>query len=354
MSRARLAAPALALLSGLALVALAGPAPAHELRPAFVDLDETADTVEITTTWPLVEAAPERIEVRLPAGCAPISPATGARAEGRMVERSRFRCPGVSLGGAEIGFEGLTASVPEVVVHATLRDRAPVTVVARRERPSVVLGGSHEQAGAVSFVDLGVRHILTGLDHLLFVLGLLLLVLRQSAFEGLGLRAVPWRRLLGAVTAFTCAHSVTLGLSTIGAVTLPPRGVEAAIALSILALAVELSRSPSPLAPPAPTAARRPWLLAFGFGLLHGFGFAGALRELGLPRAALIPALIRFNAGVELGQLAFVGVCLLLLSLVQRIASARVALVERVAVYGMGTLATYWLLGRTLTIFGVT
>ncbi|HZS36312.1 MAG TPA: HupE/UreJ family protein [Polyangia bacterium] len=306
--------------------------------------------MEVTTTWPLVEAAPRRVEARLPPGCAPLSPLAPIAplasdpAEDRAVEHARYRCAGVALAGAEIEIDGLTVGVPEVVVHARLRDRPPLTVVARRDRPSVILGRADAPAAAVSFVDLGVRHILSGLDHLLFVFGLLLLVLRASDFAERGLRAVPWRRLLGAVTAFTCAHSITLALAGTGVVALPPRGVEAAIALSIVALAAELARTP------ATRSTRRPWLLAFGFGLLHGFGFAGALVEIGLPRASLLSSLLRFNVGVELGQLAFVGAALALLAAIRWLASARVQRVERVTVYAMGTLATYWFFGRTLTL----
>jgi hypothetical protein len=318
------------------MMLICAPALAHELRPAFVALDETADAVEVTTTWPLVDSAPRRIDVRLPAGCALLGPAASQPADGRAVIMTRYRCP--RLAGAEIAIDGLTIGVPEAVVYARLRDSSPITVVARRERPSVILAG----APAVSFVELGVRHILTGPDHLLFVLGLLLLVLRPSEFARRGLIAVPWRRLLGAVTAFTCAHSLTLALASTGTLTLPPRGVEAAIALSIVALAATLSRSPT-------GAGRRPWLLAFAFGLLHGFGFAGALLEIGLPRASIFAPLLRFNVGVELGQLAFVAAALALLALARRAAFARV---EQVAVYAMGTVAMYWFFTRTLAILG--
>jgi hypothetical protein len=338
---------------GLAAVVVSTPAAAHELRPAFVDLEETADAVEITTTWPLVEMAPRRIEVRLPPGCVPASPPSGESpraepGEPRAVEHTRHFCPGVSLAGTEISFEGLTVSVPEVVVHAKLRDGTVSTVVARRERPAVVLGRAEAAAGAVSFVELGIRHILSGADHLLFVLGLVLLVLRPSAFAERGLGAVPWRRLFAAITAFTCAHSITLALAATGAVALPRRGVEAAIALSIVALALELARAESS----GSSSSRRPWLLAFGFGLLHGFGFAGALGELGLPRASILSPLLRFNVGVEIGQLAFVAACLAVLAVVQRVASTRLARAERVLVYAMGSLAMCWFFSRTLAILG--
>jgi hypothetical protein len=320
------------------MMLLCAPAFAHELRPAFVALEETPDAVEITTTWPLVDSAPRHIGVRLPDGCAPLGVAAGDSAEGRVVEHARARCP--ALAGAEIEIDGLTIGVPEAVVYARLRGRPPVTVVARRERPSVILGGA--DAPAVSFVELGVRHILWGPDHLLFVLGLLLLVLRPSDFARRGLAAVPWRRLLAAVTAFTCAHSLTLALASTGTLTLPSRSVEAAIALSIVALAAELVRVPT-------AGGSRPWLLAFAFGLLHGFGFAGALLEIGLPRASIFPSLLRFNIGVELGQLAFVAVAVALLALARKLAFARV---ERAAIYVMGTVGMYWFLGRTLALLG--
>jgi HupE / UreJ protein len=320
---------------------------AHELRPALVTLEQTGDALELTTMWPLVEAAPRRLDVRLPPGCVALASPSSATDEERVVERARYRCAGVDLSVAELTIDGLTIGVPEAVVHARLRDRAPITVVARRERPQVILGHTATPALAVSFVELGIRHILSGFDHLLFVLGLLLLVLRASDFAERGLRAVPWRRLLAAVTAFTCAHSITLALAATGALALPPRGVEATIALSIVALAAELARAPSV----RDREARRPWLLAFGFGLLHGFGFAGALVELGLPRASLVSALVRFNIGVELGQLVFVGAALALLAVIRRWTFARV---ERVTVYAMGSVAAYWFFARALTIWTTT
>lgn len=340
-----------AALLGLALLALTAPVRAHELRPAFAELKETADTVELTVSWPLVEDAPGRIDVRLPAGCSLLAPPARVPSEDRVIERAHLRCAGDALAGAEIEILGLTAGVPEIVVRAELLGRPLLTVVARREHPTLLLGARSADAlappGAASFVGLGVRHILAGMDHLLFVLGLLLLVLRGSAARERGLRAVPFRRLIGTVTAFTAAHTLTLGLATIGAISLPPRGVEAAIALSILAVAVELGRAPL-----AAGAAPSPWPMAFVFGLLHGFGFAGALRALGLPRAALPPALLFFNAGVELGQLAFVAACLLGFSLVQRLAAASLSRLERALVYAIGSLSAYWLLDRTLAMVG--
>lgn len=176
-------------------------------------------------------------------------------------------------------------------------------------------------AAGGGYLWLGVEHIWFGADHLLFVFGFVLLV------------ADP-RRLAGAVTGFTVGHSLTLAAASLGALSLPQAPVEAAIAASILLLAVELTRDGG-------LARRRPWAVAGAFGLLHGFGFAGALASLGLPASGRVGALLAFNVGVELGQLAFVALVLVGARLVPWIASLR-----PLAVYSMGTLATFWLLER--------
>jgi hypothetical protein len=180
------------------------------------------------------------------------------------------------------------------------------------------------------------EHILLGADHLLFVLALLFLV-------------ASWPRLLGTVTAFTVAHSLTLAAATLGLVRVPQAPVEAAIALSIVFVAAELVHGAA--GRPA-LAARRPWLVAFAFGLLHGLGFAGALREVGLPEDAIPAALAFFNVGVELGQLAFLAVVFALLAVARRLGSAPdtwavVARVARPAAYAVGIPAAFWLVERT-------
>jgi hypothetical protein len=339
----------LALAVVATALALAAPAEGHELRSAFAELTESADAVDLTVSWPETSGAPEQLDVRLP-GCSSLPPEARSprvSGDGRVVEHHRLRCAAPLLGSV-IDVVGLTAAVPEIVVHAELAGHAPVTAVARREQPTIELGerdgARGSDRGEGSFVALGVRHILRGMDHLLFVGGLLLLVLRATTSV-----RVLLRRLAGTVTAFTIAHTLTLGLATFGAATLPPRGVECAIALSILAVAVELARA-GPAGESA--AARGPWPTAFAFGLLHGFGFAGALSALGLPRAALPSALFFFNVGVEIGQLAFVAACLVALSIVRRVAASRVVAVERAVVYAIGSLAAYWFLARTLTLFG--
>jgi len=225
--------------------------------------------------------------------------------------------------------------------------------------PSVVIPARPSAFEVIrTYTVLGIGHILGGVDHLLFVLALLLLV------RGLG-------RLIATVTAFTLAHSVTLAAATLGFVHVPSAPVEATIALSILFLASELARQPLATEPSAagraasgsaPTGtrsvdaradltARFPWLVAFSFGLLHGFGFAGALSEVGVPQRAVPLALLFFNVGVEIGQLLFIASVLSLGWLVRRAAVRAPGWWPRAAAYGIGSVAAFWVVQRTVAIF---
>jgi hypothetical protein len=190
-----------------------------------------------------------------------------------------------------------------------------------------------------AYTVLGIEHILGGVDHLLFVLALLLLV------RGLG-------RLVATVTAFTVAHSVTLAAATLGFVHVPSAPVEATIALSILFLASELARQQlAGGASRADLTARFPWVVAFSFGLLHGFGFAGALSEIGMPAKAVPLALLFFNVGVELGQLAFIAAVLAVGWGFRRAALVAPRGWPRAAAYGIGSVAAFWFVQRTVAIF---
>jgi hydrogenase/urease accessory protein HupE len=195
-----------------------------------------------------------------------------------------------------------------------------------------------------TYTVLGVEHILLGIDHLLFVLALLLLV------RGVG-------RLVATVTAFTVAHSITLGAATLGFVHVPSAPVEAVIALSILFLASELARrrlAPASAAAQGDAAdltARFPWIVAFSFGLLHGFGFAGALSEVGMPAQAVPLALLFFNVGVEIGQLSFIAAVFAMGWLIRSAAVRAPDWWPRAAAYGIGSVAAFWVVQRTLAIF---
>ena len=283
-----------------ALAALmAPPAQAHEFRPALLRLTELP-----------ASGGPGRYELRL---VSPRLSTAGPIAEGELapivpehcaVSPGRLDCGERGLIG-ELGVAGLERHPVDVMLELRYLDGTRFTAVLGPDEPVVVLDGSEEAGGSVfgEYLVLGVEHILVGIDHLLFVLGLVLLVRDRKT-------------LLWTITAFTLAHSITLSLATLGVVHVPRPPVEAMIALSILLLACEIVRlrhgEPS-------LTSRWPWAVAFTFGLLHGFGFAGALAELGLPQGDIPLALFSFNVGVEIGQLIFIGAVLGLMASVRRI-----------------------------------
>jgi hydrogenase/urease accessory protein HupE len=194
---------------------------------------------------------------------------------------------------------GLSATVVDVLARVQRSDGTTQVVRLIPSAPAFVVEDAPRwSAIAATYLGLGVEHILLGIDHLLFVLAMLLLV-------------SSWRRLVATITAFTVAHSITLALATLGFVHVPPKPIEAAIALSIVFVAVEIVHGRMGRLGPTE---RWPWMVAFVFGLLHGLGFASALRAVGLPESAIPTALLFFNLGVELGQLAFVGVVLAFLA----------------------------------------
>lgn len=224
-----------------------------------------------------------------------------------------------------------------IVLSATWLDGSRGQALFRSEAGLIEVDLAELAAGSGSwsraagrYLGLGVEHILLGFDHLLFVLGLLLLVRGN------------WP-LIKTITAFTVAHSITLGLATLGFVHVPSRPVEAAIALSIVLLAVEIQHARQGR---FGLTYRYPWIVAFGFGLLHGLGFAGALAEVGLPPAEIPVALLFFNVGVEIGQLVFIGAVLVLRWGIDRTGVAMPRVAQVAPVYLIGTLATYWLMQR--------
>jgi hydrogenase/urease accessory protein HupE len=329
------------------LLSLAGPllapaAQAHEVRPGYLELRQTApDTYDLLFKLPARgEEFRLALYVSLPEGtqdvAAPRTLSTGAA----YVERRTIRRDG-GLAGHAIGIEGLAATFTDVLVRVqdltgtTHTDRLTST-----KSSFVVKAAPGRGEVARTYLRLGIEHILFGIDHLLFVLALIILV-RE------------WRRVAVTVTAFTIAHSITLAAATLGFVHVPGRPVEAAIALSIVLVAVEVVNARR--GHPSVTA-RWPWLVAFAFGLLHGFGFAGALSEVGLPQHAIPLALLFFNLGVEVGQLAFVALVMALAWWLPG-AMARLTLVgadwtrarlDVAAAYAIGTLAAYWLVERTI------
>ncbi len=327
---------ALATLSVL-LAALGASLPvhAHEVRPALLELVEQA-AGEFSVLWkvPTVERGVLDVRPVLPADCVVLDPNAQTVLAGALLTRSRIRCPhGL---GAALRIDGLERTLTSAFVRVVFADGRRVEAVATGARAEVVLRA--DAAPAVSsYLMLGVEHILLGIDHLGFVAGLVLVV------HGL-------RRLVLTLTAFTLAHSTTLAAAALGYLGLPARPVEVLIAFSIAVVAREAwcqVRDHAGGRPPSFTA-RAPWIVAFGFGLLHGFGFAGALAGIGLPADARVWALVLFNLGVVAGLLLVIALLVPLLGWLRRRLPQWRVRIEATASGALGSVAMYWLLQRLL------
>jgi hydrogenase/urease accessory protein HupE len=327
------------LAAVVALVALTfgGVAAAHEVRPALLQIAQIAPgDYDVTWKQPTVGDMAVHLAPQLSSG-ALAGPPRAEYAEAGFLIRTWSIRHGAPLDGQTVSVEGLPQSVTDVLVRVATPDGQAHDSVLRPAQPSQVLSLSPPRGIAVpGYLRLGVEHILTGFDHLLFVLGLLLLI-------------GPNWRVVKAISAFTVAHSITLALAALGYVRFPSAAIEAMVALSIVFVACELA----PGAHPEDTLTRRkPWLIAFAFGLLHGLAFAGALAEIGLPPKATPQALFLFNVGVELGQLMFIAAAILAMRLldllVRRLDWRPGRLAEAAPAYAIGGLAAYWLIERTV------
>jgi len=317
----------LAILAALVwLAGLSHPAQAHEVNPAFLELTET-DTGRYEVVWkqPLKDGRRLKLDPVFPGGC-DASPMKLEAARGAVVSRWQLSC---ALDQGDIHIAGLDRTLTDVFLRIRQLDGRQVSAVLKPAAATFALGEEASGAPLFAYLRIGVDHILFGYDHLLFVLGLCLLVRRSQ--------------LLLTVTAFTVAHSITLGLSTLAGLTLPGPPVEAVIALSLILLAREaitVQRGGASLT------AEFPWLIAFGFGLIHGFGFAGALSEIGLPANQEVWALLLFNLGVELGQVLFVLALLAAAWVILQLGRARLGLAKTVAAYLIGISGTIWMVER--------
>jgi len=323
-----------------------GTAHAHEVRPGYLELREVGGgNYDVLWKVPAKDDRRLGLYVRLPDHCTS-SEAKSHFTGGAYLERWRSRCDEI-LTGSRIRIDGLSATRTDVLARVERADGTSQTVRLTPKEPAFTVSAAAGSREVIkTYFVLGVEHILLGIDHLLFVLALLFLVRN-------------WPRLIGTVTAFTVAHSLTLAAATLGWVQVAQAPVEAAIALSIVFVAAEVlhARQGHP-----GLAARMPWVVAFVFGLLHGFGFAGALREVGLPEHAIPLALAFFNIGVEAGQLLFIAVFFLLVWVSSQLLPARPAggyrrvtsptwdtagKLSLPAAYIIGTLASFWLIERT-------
>ncbi|RPH44924.1 MAG: HupE/UreJ family protein [Burkholderiales bacterium] len=323
----------LAVLVILTCVLPGGAARAHEVRPASLEIAVDAEGATVVWKQPATGELALPLVPRISGGWLEALPARTDRTPAYRIAEWRIGASQGGIAGRSVSIEGLEHTITDALVRIRLPDGSESTRLLRPESPSFVVGavGAAVAPSVPAYLVLGVEHILTGADHLLFVLGLLLLV-------GGG------RRLLWTVTAFTVAHSLTLALASLGIVDVPVALVEATIALSIVLVAVEVAN----LWRGRPGLSHRwPWAVALVFGLLHGLGFAGALAEVGLPQDALVPALLLFNLGVEAGQLAFVAAVFAL----RRLMPASMMRLRWVAPYAIGSLSAYWFIGRSVAVF---
>jgi hydrogenase/urease accessory protein HupE len=322
----------------LMVVALVSVARAHEARPAYLEIKEAAPG-QYSLLWrtPVLAGMRLPILLQLPDDVKNIKEPTVLELPDSFVERRWFTAGPGGLSGKRIDFLGLQNSITDVLVRVELLDGRSWTMIVHPSQPWVEITAAQTRWVVVgTFVVQGIRHILFGADHMLFVLGLLLIVKDR------------WM-LLKTVTAFTMAHSITLAIATLGYAEVPVPPLNVAIALSILFLGPEIVRS---WRGETSFTICHPWVVAFAFGLLHGFGFASALTSAGLPRHELPLALVSFNVGVELGQLGFIALVLALERSFRVLEVRWPRWVEQLPGYAVGSLGAFWTIQRLALLFG--
>lgn len=305
---------------------------ADEIRPAYLEVSEKSPNL-FSLLWKVPAKGDKKLslDVILPNNCTNKSQARRQLVNAAYIERWMSVCEG-GLAEETISIKGLGTTNTDVLLRLEFLDNTPQSVQLTPVNNSYkVMQTASPWQIVRTYTWLGITHILLGFDHLLFVFALLLIVKSM-------------RRLLWTITAFTLAHSITMAGATLGFIHMPQQPVEAMIALSILFLAMEILHGKQGK---VGLTARYPWLIAFIFGLLHGFGFAGALSEIGLPQQAITLALVFFNIGVELGQLMFVATVVLIALALQQLKHPKVLQkVETAVVYTIGGLSSFWVFER--------
>jgi hydrogenase/urease accessory protein HupE len=335
--RRRLTALALVLALLAAGASLPRTGLAHESQPGLLEIRQlTTERWEVIWRAPIYYGRPHPARLALPEGWQPVGEATVQRLASSDLHRQIVTVPEGTLDGSTVRFPGLKQTITDVFVRVSRLDGSEASQVVRPTSPRAVLRGERPwTVTAGQYLVLGFHHILLGIDHLLFVLGLLIIVRGP-------------RRLVETITAFTVAHSITLGLATLGHASIPGPPLNAAIALSILFLGPEMVRV---WRGQSSFTIRHPWLVAFCFGLLHGFGFASGLSTVEMPKAEIPLALAMFNVGVELGQLAFVALMLLTWRSSRVLEFRWPRWVELLPGYSIGSLGAYWTIQRTVMMF---
>ena len=318
---------------------LRGESFAHESQPGLLELRQLGATrYEVIWRAPIYYGRPHPAKLQLPEdwqtlGQPTVRQLSDSALHGRMVD-----VPGDSINGNVVRFPGLEGTITDVFVRVSRLDGTTYTQVVRPSRPDAVLRGERPwYVSSLEYLVVGFHHIILGVDHLMFILGLMIIVRGRMI-------------LFKTITAFTVAHSITLALATLGYANVPTQPLTAAIALSILFLGPEIVRV---WRGETSFTIRHPWVVAFAFGLLHGFGFASGLSVTGMPRAELAPALLFFNVGVELGQLCFVVLILIVLHSFKKIELRWPRWVEVIPGYAVGSLGAYWTIQRGAIMLGV-
>ena len=305
---------------------------AHELQPSSLEVRQlTPERYEVIWRAPIYYKKSHPAKLQLPEQWQTVGEPTVKQLSDSALHRRVVSVPGGVIDGGVIRFIGLETTITDVFARFIWLDGSETTAIARPSQPFIdIVAQRSAWQVAGDYTVLGVEHILSGFDHLTFVFALLLIV--SGA-----------RRLLITVTSFTLAHSITLAAATLGMMWVPGPPIEATIALSILFLASELVKVNRGQ---ASMTAQYPWIVAFVFGLLHGFGFAGALSDVGLPQNEVPLALLMFNVGVELGQLMFIAVILALIMALRKVRREWPAWAHQLPAYGIGGIAAFWFIQR--------
>jgi len=325
------------LIVALVLICGCGLAVAHEVRPGFLELRETGQN-----TYSFLWKKPTGGEVEIyiapviPAECHLTTPGRQQLTPGAVIVRGTLQCED-GVQGKTLAIDGLQATITDVIVRVHHADGRLESHLLKPVNPSVTLGAKTTGwQRSLAYLRLGVEHILLGVDHLLFVLGLLLIVANRWV-------------LLKTITSFTVAHSITLAIATLGYASAPVPPLNAAIALSILFLGPEIVRR---WRGQTSFTIRHPWVVAFTFGLLHGFGFASGLTTMGLPQAEVPLALLLFNVGVEIGQTFFVLIIVMLERSFRILEIRWPRWTEALPAYAVGGLGAFWTIQRVAIMVG--
>lgn len=322
------------------ILGLSLPAQAHEIRPAYLEFKETAPgRFSILWRTPVLAGMRLPVSLKLPQDVLNVREPEVLELADSLVERRWIDAGLKGLAGKRIEIVGLQLTITDALVRMDMLDGRKWTTILHPSQPWVEIAAAQTWLGVCStYIVQGIRHIIFGADHLLFVLGLLLIVKDR------------WM-LVKTITAFTVAHSITLAIATLGFATAPVLPLNAAIALSILFLGPEIVRC---WRGETSFTIQHPWVVAFAFGLIHGFGFASALTSAGLPRAQLPLALLSFNVGVEVGQVGFVALVLLLDRSFRQLEIRWPRWVAATPGYAVGSLGAFWAIQRTAILLGFT